>query len=105
MRVWKGNQSEAGRSKAGLKTRPWVGRRQLLELLDRFPHRLEASVPGPPGCSGLTGPPVVRVPAEEHVRWWGEAGSEPDPTLAQAESGAHSCWVEEGGKRGQVLLG
>lgn len=105
MKVWKGNQSEAGRSKTGLETRLWLRCRQLLELLYRFPHGLELSFPGPPARSGLVGPPVGRVFAEEHVRWRGEAGSEPDPALAQAESGAHSRRVEEGRKRGQVLLG
>lgn len=39
------------------------------------------------------------------MRWRGEARSKPDTALAQAESGAHSRWVEAGRKRGQVLLG
>lgn len=39
------------------------------------------------------------------MRRWGEARSKPDTALAQAESGAHPRRVEEGWKRGQVLLG
>lgn len=105
MKVWKGNQSVAGRSKTGLNTRLWVWHRQLLKLLYRFPHRLELSFPSPPARSGPAGPSVGRVLAEEHVRWRGEARSKPDTALAQAESGAHSRRVEERRKRGQVLLG
>lgn len=39
------------------------------------------------------------------MRWRRQAGSKPDPALAQTESRTHSRGAEEGRKRGQVLLG
>lgn len=98
--IWKGGQGGARRSETGQKTWVWVRHSQLLKLLYHFPHRLEGNLPAPPASTGPTGPPVGRVLTEEHMGRRGEAASQSQSALTQAQSWEHSSRVEAGRKCG-----